>query len=179
MKRSEVDYNKYDILDIYAKNEKVETITECYESFCWELIEKNENKKYADTMELTFIRPHKIPQKDYLLYTQIEMENTLNAIGKLERTKYAKSTTVSLICGLLSLLLIIVGGKLFTSSFVVFGSICIAVGLIGCVLTTMLAINLHKIDDERFKSEHLRLMQTLKDISQNVNKVVSDNANKD
>lgn len=179
MKRSEVDYNKYDILDIYAKENKVETITECYESFCWELIEKNENRKYADTMELTFIRPHKLPQKDYLLYTQIEMENTLNAIGKLERTRYAKSTTISLICGLFSILLIILGGKFFSPKFLVVSIICMAIGIIGCILTTLMAIKLHKLDDERFNSEHLRLTQTLKDIREMVNKVVNDNANKD
>lgn len=179
MKRSEVDYNKYDILDIYAKEEKVETITKCYESFCWELIEKKENSKYADTVELTFIRPHKIPQKDYLQYTQIEMENTLNAIGKLDRTKYAKSTCISLILGLLSTLLLSIGIRSFFLNLIIKGVILTIIGIIGCLTTTIGAIKLHRLDETRFKLESERLNSTLKDICQNVNKVVKNDANKD
>lgn len=179
MKRKEVDYNKYDILDIYAKEDRVETITKCYESFCWELIEKNENNKYADTIELTFIRPHIIPQKDYLQYTQIEMENTLNSIGKLDRTKYSKSTALSLFLGLLSLIFILIGSHLIFNNLVVYGISLIIMGVIGCVITTVIAIKLHKLDDNQYKNNRQNLEHTLETICQNVKKVVNDNANKD
>lgn len=180
MKRSEVDYNKYDILDIYAKEDKVETITKCYESFCWELIEKNENSKYADTVELTFIRPHKIPQKDYLLYTQIEMENTLNSLGKLDRKTYAKSTSISLFLGVLTLCIIVLGSKLFAENIRIFGVVLIALGIVAGVFTAIIGAKLHAIDERNFEKEQNTLSNNLKSICKSVHeKVVKDDANKD
>lgn len=101
-----IDFNKYDRIDVYAKKERVDIIIQCYQAFYWELYEKCDNPLYADTDNLTFIRPHKIENKDELQYSQIEMENTLNSIGKLEKKKHSKSTVFGLCFGVLSALLL-------------------------------------------------------------------------
>lgn len=102
----EIDFKKYDRIDVYAKKERVDIIIKCYQAFYWELYEQCDNPLYADTDNLTFIRPHKIENKDELQYSQIEMENTLNSIGKLEKYKHSKSTVLGLCFGLLSALLL-------------------------------------------------------------------------
>lgn len=168
MKKSDIDYKNYDRLDIYAKKEKVEGITKCYESFSWELKEKHENNKYADTIELTFIRPHKIANKDDLLYSQIEMENALNALGKLSRNKHAICTMVGLALGILSVgilamgiycLLSIVG----TLGWVLFGmGIGIGIGL--GIFSWLYSKKIYNDEEKKYKIQRKKLENTIENI---------------
>lgn len=140
MKKEDFDYNNLDKLDIYAKKEKANEVIECYEAFGWELQENTPNSKYEDTCELSFTRPHKIANKDYLQYNQIEMENILNAKGKLERYKNSKTTTSYLFWGILSALLIALGVLALCRSLALINIIFSTIFFIAGVLTTLVAI---------------------------------------
>lgn len=184
MKKSDIDYKNYDRLDIYAKKEKVESITECYESFSWELKEKRENLRYADTIELTFVRPHKIPNKDDLLYDQIEMENTLNDLGKLKRNKHARSTTLGLTFGLLSLLAFVLGVRLFFLSSgtikLILAGVLTGIGIVLGVCTGIISRRIFKTEELRYEKRSQELNDKLEKICSTAKgKKGGHNANKD
>jgi len=107
MKRNK--FKDVDRLILYVKLNKVDKIVEHYKLLGWELVEKAENNKYEDLIDLTFERDHKIENKDELQLLQVYMEDKLNDIGKTERRKHAKSTAMSLVLGPLTLAAILCG----------------------------------------------------------------------
>lgn len=171
MEIKKIDYNNFDRLDVYAKVDKIDGIIKCYESFSWELYKREENDTYADTENLTFIRPHKIKQKDKLQYAQIEMENMLNEIGKSERKKHSKSTVVGLCMGLTSAILIAISVYLVTVLSVV-GLVHIIVGwVVSAVVVTSTAIATTKVfKKERvdFEKQQALLHKNLENICQDI-----------
>lgn len=184
MKKSDIDYKNYDRLDIYAKKEKVDGITKCYESFSWKLVETEQNKKYADTVELTFTRPHKIPNKDDLLYSQIDMENTLNDLGKLKRNKHARSTALGLFMGILSAILLGVGIKSFFVTtgtlWLILSGVLTGTGIILAIITAIVSRKKYKNEELSYERKKEALNEKLEDICKNAKTLGGgDYANKD
>lgn len=103
------DYNNYDVLNLYVKRNKLEDIIKKYEIFGWQLEKQEDNKDYEDIVEVAFIRPHKIKNKDDLQLLQVYMEERLNKVGQIERSKNAKTTSLALIFGLLGMALLVLG----------------------------------------------------------------------
>lgn len=103
------DYNNYDVLNLYVKRNKLENIINKYTIFGWELEKQEDNKEYEDIVELTFVRFHKIKNKDELQLLQVYMEERLNKVGQLERNKNAKTTSLAFIFGVIGLVMIVFG----------------------------------------------------------------------
>ncbi|MBQ9792150.1 MAG: hypothetical protein IJW32_00185 [Clostridia bacterium] len=103
------DYNNYDVLNLYVKRDKLENIISKYTIFGWELEKQEDNKEYEDIVEITFVRPHVIKNKDDLQLLQVYMEERLNKVGQLERNKNAKTTSLALVFGVIGLAMIIFG----------------------------------------------------------------------
>lgn len=174
-----IDYTNLDKLDIYAQKDKANKIIECYQSFSWQLVSNNENEKYENIRDLSFIRPHKIKNKDYLQYNQIEMENILNEIGKLEKKKHAKSTSLGLLFGLISSFFLFLGFylilytnvSLFTSIF----TIVFALGI--TMMTTLLSIKIFKKEKIDFENKYSSLNIKLEDICKIVKEKIGETKN--
>lgn len=103
------DYKNYDVLNLYVKRNKLESIISKYNIFGWELEKQEDNKEYEDIVELTFVRPHEIKNKDDLQLLQVYMEERLNKVGQIERNKNAKTTSLALVFGVIGLALILLG----------------------------------------------------------------------
>lgn len=163
MRKNDIDYANFDRLDIYAKKDKTDKIIECYQSFSWELIDNSENERYEDTKDLTFIRPHKIKNKDYLQYNQIEMENIIINIGKIEKKKHAKSTSFGLLLGIFSCSFLIVGlYLLFYSNISLWLSLITTIIGFSCIcLSTFLSIKMYKKENEKFDYDYKKLNEEL------------------
>lgn len=167
-----IDHNNYDELNVYAKSEKANDIIKCYESFQWQLIHNDENEKYSDANALTFIRPHKIENKDYLQYNQIEMENILNDIGKCEKNKHSKSTMCGLCIYLPIFLLICIILKSFFENKVslLFMGITIGILTILAILSIIIMIKVYKKESSEFNIKHKSLHQKLNNLCTMVKK---------
>ncbi len=158
-----IDYHQYDTLNIFAKKEKTATIINCYESFHWELVHNDENEMYSDANALIFIRPHKIKNKDYLQYNQIEMENILNDIGKCETNKHSKSTIWGLCLSLTIVLLIILSLSLYFDTKLNFLFTCISIGilLILGIISTIFIAKVYKKENKIFEAKLISLHKKL------------------
>lgn len=99
----------YDNLTLYVKKNKVEEIVQHYKIFGWQLVKSVENDRYEDLVDLTFVRPHKIVNKDDLQLYQVYMEEKLNEAAKTQRRRHLCSTLFAFNVGLIGLTLIILG----------------------------------------------------------------------
>ena len=103
------NYHDYDTLKLFAKKEKVEEIISRYQLLKWEIVGQQQNKSYEDIVDLEFIRPHKIKNKDELQLLQVYMEEELNNFAKKESKKHSKSTIAGLSVGLFGISLMSLG----------------------------------------------------------------------
>lgn len=177
MKISNFDYNNYDKIDVYAKKFKTETIVSCYESFGWKLVNISDNDKYEDLNDITFVRPHKIPNKDFLQYNQIEMENILNKMGKLEKNKHSVTTIVGLCLGLFAMsmaILAIYFFRLGTISNNIYGIICSVLCVLGCCAEGTATLKVSKKESLRYSQKYTELETELNNICNIVREKVNE-----
>ena len=111
------DYNNYDSLHLYVKKEREENIARIYKGLGYELMFSKPNNKYSNIMDLTFVRPHKIENKNELQFLQVELEIELNKIGKTEKNKHSFSISFALTIGVISVLFGVLGIVLLLHSF--------------------------------------------------------------
>lgn len=107
------NYNDYDKIVLYVKDNKTKIIIDSYQKLGWQLINSVCNHRYRNIMDLTFIRPHKIVNKDILQLLQVYMEIELNKLAKVERNKYSLTLSLGIsmltfglgfiICGIIQL----------------------------------------------------------------------------
>lgn len=136
-----IDYNKYDTLKIYANKSKRDEIIYHYNLLDWEVYEEVDNAKYEDTIDITFIRPHNIDNKDELQLLQVYMEERLNGIAKCEKDKYAVSLAFSLSTGVIGLAFVLVGIFAFLGYLLPMRNIVGVISMtLGVVLLTIFAI---------------------------------------
>lgn len=117
------DYNNYDKLVLYVKHNKVEKIVKVYEKLGYELVEKKDNHNYGDTVDITFVRAHKIENKDALQLLQVNLEKEINYIGRSEAYKHLKSLSFATILSGLGLVFICLGILFSVKSVTLIGKI--------------------------------------------------------
>lgn len=150
------NYKDYDTLNLYVKENKVQEIINNYQVFGWQLIAEKANKMYADIVDLTFIRPHKIDNKDELQLQQIYMEERLNELGKLNKQKHARTTSFGLCFGVILLALLVLGVMLSFNVNNILGKIC---GYVVVVIAIVLLAFELKIINRAYKNEQLVFKQ--------------------
>ncbi|MBQ7880974.1 MAG: hypothetical protein IJ358_03950 [Clostridia bacterium] len=152
------NYKDYDTLTLYVKKNKLKEIIENYQIFGWELVKEQENDRYEDIVDLTFTRPHKIANKDELQLQQVYMEEKLNELGKLERHKHSKTTSIGLCFGTLALAFIIIGVlvALKTNSVtgLVGGIVVAIVGVLLIVVECIILFKLYKNETTIYEQRH-------------------------
>ena len=176
------DYKNFDSLTLFVKESKVDEIVKHYKDFGWELIDKCENERYEDTIDLTFSRPHKINNKDEIQLRQVYMEEYLNALGKLDRHKHSKTTAIGLCMGSIIATLLVLGVWLLvagnTTTTFVFGVVLLSLSLIFCVVEIFLLIKLFKKEKEYYIVESRRLEKEVNDICSKVRVLLGDDNGK-
>lgn len=100
-----IDFNNFDTLNLFVKKTKKQDVIHNYTKLGWKLLKEKENSKYEDIVDLAFVRPHFLQNKDQLQLMQVYLEDNLNEIAKLERNKYSKTTGLGLFLGSVALLL--------------------------------------------------------------------------
>ena len=135
-------------------------------------MEEKENKRYEDIVDLTFARPHKIKNKDELQLQQIYMEEKLNAIGKLERTKHVKTTSFGVSFGVITLAIFILGLlvaiKVNSIWGIIAGCMIAFVGLALILFETRLLIKVYSRERIVFDKKYEELKQGIIAILQTV-----------
>ena len=123
--QNKVDYNNYDQINLTVKRQNADEVILSYGAFLWEKVEEKEDKQYHDILHLSFIRPHKIPNKDRLQLLQVHYEHFINERAVAENKKHAKSQALfvtagvigfSLVLGILALIFYL------TSTFAIVGA---------------------------------------------------------
>lgn len=173
MKNFDYDYKNNDKITIFAQKEKAEEIIEYYRIFKWELHKNNDVKHSSELVELTFMRPHKIENKDKLQLYQVQMEECVNDIGKLENFKGSKTTAFGLIFGLVGLAPLILSILMFCNVIISPLYLKIVLTCIGTLLTIINFIILRKLsrkEDKDFKAKSEKLKNKLQKICNTVEK---------
>ena len=101
--QNKVDYNNYDQINLTVKRQNADEVILSYGAFLWEKIEEKEDKQYHDILHLSFIRPHKIPNKDRLQLLQVHYEHFINERAVAENKKHAKSQALLATAGVLGI----------------------------------------------------------------------------
>ena len=167
--------NEYDYLTLYAKKIKVKEVIEHYQIFGWELVNESENYRYEDILDLSFVRPHKIKNKDELQLQQVYMEEKLNEIGKCEKHKNSKSVSFGLCIGVGVLLLLALSINMFikmnTTSQLVFAIIFASLSVILLILELVFLPKIYKKENLYFKTKTESLNQELINLFNHVKKL--------
>lgn len=99
------DYSNYDYITLTVKKDKAEEVITSYGAFRWEEINRVSDKVYGDIIHVTFKRVHNIHDKDALQYLQVLYESRLNERSLLDNRKHHKSSIISSVIGLFTMLL--------------------------------------------------------------------------
>ena len=182
MKNFDYDYKNNDKITIFAQRDKFQEIIEYYKIFKWELVSNNNAKNSSELVELTFLRPHKIKNKDKLQLYQVQMEEYLNNIGRLENSKNTKSTTLGLILGLIFAIPIVLGilmlcNVIHTPTFVSIFLISIGAILTGINFALIFRLNIK--EDKIFNNKKRKLNQELKHICNKVKILLEETNDKE
>jgi len=164
------DYKNFDTLTLYVKKTKAEQIKEYYKIFKWNLIEEKENDKYADIVDLTFSRPHKIENKDELQLNQVYLEENINELAKLENRKHSKSLIFGLSFAIVILILLI-QGILFVVNFSFTRELIWGIVLI--FLSVLLIVGLVLLLIRIFKNENVVFNAKQQEITSEINSICS------
>lgn len=165
-----IDFNNFDKLNLFVKKSKHQDVVKSYTALGWELIEEKENNRYEDIIDLTFLRPHKLQNKDELQIMQVYMEDNLNEIAKLERNKHSKTTGLGLFLGSVALLLFCWALYLIIKpQLLVIGIILIAVSIILFVLEIIFLPKLFKKEKLSFNTKFTQLNSQIEEICKKAN----------
>lgn len=147
------NYKEFDRVTLLIRQSMAEKIIESYNLLGWTLEKKDENSRYQDIIDITFVRPHKIENKDELQLLQVYMEERINGIGKLERHKHSFSTSYGLFFGVVGLMLAVLGVLFILNILPVFG---LAGGIVFCVVGALMMISCAVFIPLIFKKEKVK-----------------------
>lgn len=135
----DINYNDFDTLHVYVKRQKFDEIVQYYSYFGWKLEDKSDNTRYEDLIDVTFIRPHKIKNKDELQLLQVYLDERLNSIGKIERFRYSRTKSLGISFAVFGVLFIVLGvlNMLNVLTFLGF-----ATGMIFSIVGTLIILGL-------------------------------------
>ena len=106
------DYQNYDYLEIIVKRDSADEIVRWYSRLLWSEYQRKEDKLYNDIIHVSFLRPHKIPNKDRLQLLQVYYENILNEKAYKLKDKNAKSEALIVTTVVLAILSVLCSGAL-------------------------------------------------------------------
>ena len=163
----EIDYHNFDKLEITAKTIKEKEVIRDYALFGWEEIERKYDKRILDLTHVTFIRPHKIANKDKLQLLQIYYENYMNEIYVCEKNK-SKTSFAYIVSNLfLGAILLAIGVfvLLETTFFMrVLGALFLSVSFVLLVCALLRIKKLKDMEKEKFKQKYSYLKDKMESV---------------
>ncbi len=93
---AEKDIENFDYLTIEVYEDLANEIKLSYKIFGWEIISEKKTNFVSERVVFSMRRPHKIKNKDDLQYYQVDLEERINDVGKLEQNKYSRSVVIGL-----------------------------------------------------------------------------------
>lgn len=105
----ERDYKNFDYLSVTVKKDALSYLAPFYLALGWQIIGREEHRRYSNELNLTFRRPHRIENKDDLQLLQIYIETSVNQLGKYAVTRHPRTTVFGALSGVLCLSLTVVG----------------------------------------------------------------------
>lgn len=154
-----------DTLSLFVKKERKESVIKSYECFGWEVAVEQQSARYENVLEIKFIRPHFIKNKDDLQFMQVNMERDLNNIGKLDKQKHQKSTIISLT--LIPLWLIVIALNVL-AIIKLNGAMQIITGVVLSLISIFLVVNIPILLIKTIKKEKLRYREKYKELKDSV-----------
>lgn len=169
------NYNEYDSLVLYVKDNKTKLIIEEYRNLGWELVSSVSNNRYKNIMNLTFVRPHVIENKDELKLLQVDIESTLNKMGRLEKNKCRGVIVVGLSLLVLGVALTALSIlQLFNSCSMLDKVLGVSL-LIGAIITFTFMYYIvpiiYRADIMKFEAKYLEIKSTLATVHQRIKDV--------
>lgn len=156
----EFDYHNFDKLEVTAKTVKEREIISHYALFGWQEVKRVEDKKFFDISHITFIRPHKIANKDKLQLLQIYYENYMNELYACEKSRHTVSVAY-VICSILSgLILSTISVITFFAKPFLLKVLAVLIMTVGAFLTSCSFIkhrNIRKCERENFQKRYADL----------------------
>ena len=155
------NYHDYDKMEIAVKTAKEKRLIEDYALFGFKLIDRYADKVYSDVAHLTFIRPHKIPNKDKLQLLQIYYENYINDESELEKNKRTKSGTFAASALLSGLILLCLGVIFIFATPIVINVIGYILSALSVTVVVLMLVKIKKIiklenEDFKFKTDAIK-----------------------
>lgn len=120
-----------DVINVTGNKQAAESIIQRYGDFGWKLTENRQDKLYADTVHMTFTRPHFIKNKDELQLLQVRLEIAYNNTGKLAwKCRHCAALIVALVTLLVAAYIVggvflVLNGGLYP---IIFGAVSFALG---------------------------------------------------
>ena len=163
----EIDYHNFDKLEMTAKTIKAKEVARDYALFGWEEIERRDDKRILDLTHFTFIRPHKIANKDKLQLLQIYYENYMNEIYVCEKNRGKTSfayivSTLFLGAILLAIGVFILLGTTFIAK--VLGALFLGASLVLLVCGLLRIKKLKNMEKEKFKQKYSYLKDKIESV---------------
>lgn len=172
------NYNDFDKITIYAKRDKKDAIIKSYNLFQWELVEELDNRRYEDIVDLSFVRPHKLKNKDKLQWLQVCMEEKINEKAKLEKNKNAFSTSFGILFGLIGLSSLTLGFlglfKVLKDYTLVKNIVLLVVGSISSALCAVFVPIIYKKEKTIFNQRNKELDNRISEICQKTFDLIGD-----
>ncbi len=162
------DYLHYDYLSVSVKSEHLDKILSCYSALGWKERKREDDRQYSDMKYLSFVRPHKINNKDRLQYLQVRMESAINSMSMHYSRKHKKSVLYGSVLAVFAAVLIAAGLLLLFGadgkSSDIFGFICLGAAPVSVAVFIVPLCLLRKkenlLAEERFKKS-LELIDSL------------------
>ncbi|MDE7440330.1 MAG: hypothetical protein K2N23_07480 [Clostridia bacterium] len=142
-----------DTITVTGKKQASEHIIGRYENFGWQLTEKKEDKRYDDTVHMTFTRPHSIENKDKLQLLQVRLEIAYNNTGKLAQKIGSQATLIASLFALVAIAFIAGGVYLILTRGllpIIFGAVACAGGAFFATVGGVLAARVYKKDKQKY-----------------------------
>jgi len=177
MKNFDYDYNKFDKITIFVQKDKMQEIINYYNLLKWELKDNKRYKNSTDLVELSFLRPHIIKEKDRLQLYQVQLEHILNKMGILEKLQYTKTTSFCISLGIFSIVSIIIALLMFLqiiSTQIALPIFLLSIGIILIICNFIFTFKIKSYETKEFNLKHKNLDKALKTLISYIKSITED-----
>ena len=131
-----IDFLKYDTLFVDMKKSEEERMVKYYEAFGWQVYERKASRRKSGSVNICFVRPHKIRNKDALSLLQVKMELAVNRFAVIKKRTRGIAFALGAFLASLTLFFLASGVSVFLSSNGSFGRVFGSLTAIASVLST-------------------------------------------
>lgn len=159
-----------DTVFVNLNGSAAEHVKECYGDLGWQVNGERSKKRRKSSVQVEFCRPHSIPDKDELILLQVRLDVTLNAIGKIAKSRRRRAAATGVCLGLAALLFIGLGAVIicmFSGAVAaVLGGLSCLFGVITAIFGGISAAKIYRLDCYKCSVEIDKKMEYIDEICQ-------------